>query len=138
MTNRNRTFGQQEKGALLDELRRLPNLSHAAQLVGVLPATVREHMRQHPDFAAEVEEALADGADAIEGEAMRRAVDGTKKVIAYQGQITDSYMEVSDSLLTTILKAHKPEKYRERSEVVHAGSMEIATRLVAARRRTGK
>jgi hypothetical protein len=136
--NRLPHFSYQDKAALLDELRRLPNLSHAASKVGTTAQTVRRHMADDAAFKAEVDEALEDGADAIEGEAMRRAIDGTSRPVIYQGQITDTYKEVSDSLLVTVLKAHKREMYRDRSEVVHAGSMEIATRLVAARKRVGR
>ena len=60
-------------------------------------------------------------ADLIEGEAMRRAVDGYDKPVIYQGEITDTYTEYSDSLMSMLLRGNKKEKYKERTE--HSGAI---------------
>lgn len=56
-------------------------------------------------------------ADRLEQEAIRRAVDGTNKPVFFQGEIVGFEKEYSDTLLVLLLKAHKPDKYRERSDV---------------------
>lgn len=71
--------------------------------------------------ACEHAEMLA--ADRLEGEAYRRAQDGYEKPVIYQGEITDTYTEYSDSLMQTLLKGAKQKKYRERSETKHSGSV---------------
>ena len=60
-------------------------------------------------------------ADLIEAEAMRRAVDGYDKPVIYQGEITDTYTEYSDSLMSMLLRGNKKEKYKERTE--HSGAI---------------
>lgn len=59
--------------------------------------------------------------DVIEEEAHRRAIDGFDRPVIYQGEITDTYKDYSDSLLTMLMKGNKPEKYKERTE--HSGSV---------------
>lgn len=128
---------EQTQTVLLDALRQVPNITRACTLAMISPATVRGWRRQDPAFDAAVAEALDDGVDALEAEVHRRAFEGYEKPIIFQGQITDTYKEYSDGLAQFLLKAHRPDKYRERSEVQHTGSVEIAQRLIAARRRTG-
>ena len=55
-------------------------------------------------------------ADRLEGEAHRRAFDGYSKPVIYQGEITETYTEYSDSLMNTLMKGYKKDKYRERTE----------------------
>lgn len=59
--------------------------------------------------------------DRLEAEAHRRAFDGYDKPVIYQGEITETYTEYSDSLMQTLLKGSNPEKYKERKE--HSGSI---------------
>ena len=55
-------------------------------------------------------------ADRLEAEAHRRAFDGYDKPVIYQGEITESYTEYSDSLMNTLMKGYKKDKYRDRTE----------------------
>lgn len=55
-------------------------------------------------------------ADRLEAEAIRRGRDGYAKPIIYKGEITGEYTEYSDSLLQTVLKGHKPKRYKDRTE----------------------
>jgi hypothetical protein len=50
----------------------------------------------------------------LEQEARRRAVEGTKKNVYYQGEPCGVNTEYSDTLLIFLLKGAKPEKYAER------------------------
>ena len=49
--------------------------------------------------------------------AHRRAHDGVDKPIVYQGVVTDTYKEYSDSLLQMLMKGYKKEKYADRKEL---------------------
>lgn len=51
--------------------------------------------------------------------------------------IPETVKKYSDSLAMFLLKAHAPEKYRERQDINVTGSIDIATRISEARRRTG-
>lgn len=67
------------------------------------------------------EEAMEHAADLLEIEARRRAEKGTLKPVFYEGEECGTIREYSDRLMEFLLKATRPEKYRERHEVVGAG-----------------
>lgn len=74
------------------------NVTVAAQGAGISRLTAYRHRHADPLFAQQWEAALDLGTDGLEDEARRRAVSG------------------SDTLLIFMLKALRPEKYRERVE----------------------
>ena len=69
---------------------------------------------ENADFAKLWDDALEVACDAMEEEARRRAMEGTKKPVFYLGKVCGHIKEYSDTLLIFQLKAHRPEKYRER------------------------
>lgn len=75
----------------------------ACEATGV-PRRTHDHWMQHdPEFKLARGEALEDAIEVLEDEARRRAKVG------------------SDLLLIFLLKAHRPERYRDRYEVTGAG-----------------
>ena len=77
-----------------------------------------------PAFAEAWDEALDAGTDALEDEARRRAVDGVEEPIVAMGKVARdeagnvlTVRRYSDSLLTLLLKARRPDKFKERSAV---------------------
>jgi hypothetical protein len=58
-------------------------------------------------------EALENAVDLLEAEAVRRARDGYNKPIVFQGKVVSTYKEYSDSLMQMLLRAHRPEKFRD-------------------------
>lgn len=63
-------------------------IAKSARLAGVSPATVAARRRTDDDFAAAMEDAIEDSTDVLELEARRRAVQGVRKPVIYQGQRT--------------------------------------------------
>lgn len=59
--------------------------------------------------------------DALEREAFRRSTLGVERVIYHKGEEVGREREFSDTLLIFLLKARKPEVYRENVKVVHSG-----------------
>jgi AcrR family transcriptional regulator len=128
---------QRARDAFLAELALRGNISDAARAAGVSRRTVYEWREADASFAADWNEALETAIDAMEREAYRRAFEGTRKpVIGRVGKDEDGILsdengeplylrEYSDSLATLLLKAHRPEKYRERQEVQHTGRVGI-------------
>lgn len=110
---------KQEK--FLDVLRETCNVSEAARTSGAGRRTVYEWREKDEAFAAEWDEAEQEAADKLEREAWRRAVEGTDKPVTFQGVITATYKEYSDRMLELLLKAHKPEKYKDRVLNEHSG-----------------
>ncbi len=65
------------------------------------------------EFAAAWEAALEVATDMLELEARRRAEQGTLEPVFYQGEVCGKVKKYSDTLLIFLLKAHRPEKFRE-------------------------
>jgi hypothetical protein len=102
------------------------NVSQAAKAVGISRGHAYRVHESDPDFAAEWQEALEEACDALEEEARKRAMGEyisykfTKSGDPLVHPLTgEPYAErvVSDALLTLLLKAHRPDKYKDRSAV---------------------
>jgi hypothetical protein len=48
-------------------------------------------------------------------------VEGVEEPIVYQGEITNTVRRYSDTLLIFLLKARRPEKFRDNVKVEHGG-----------------
>jgi hypothetical protein len=102
----------------------------AAQSAGVARSTTYE-ARLHDDAFAS---AWADIAEAnlerMEAEARRRAVEGVDRAVYYQGEEVGLERQYSDTLLIFLLKAGRPEVYRENIKVQHAGGIRLSVPVV--------
>ncbi|MGB8273643.1 MAG: terminase, partial [Alphaproteobacteria bacterium] len=67
-------------------------------------------------FNQQVLDAMEAGTDVLEDEARRRAVDGVRKPVYQGGKRVGYVQEYSDVLLIFLLKARRPDKYRDRFE----------------------
>jgi len=103
------------------ELRKIGVMRYACQQVNVGKSTVARWRAADPAFEAAVLEALDDAVEGMEQEAFRRAVIGTEKPVTVAGQ-REVIREHSDTLLIFLLKANRPEKYRDRYDVRHTGA----------------
>ncbi|CAB4149752.1 hypothetical protein UFOVP555_26 [uncultured Caudovirales phage] len=111
------TFTEGLKAVFLDELRDTANVTLAARAAGVTPGTAYKHKREDVLFAERWEEALGEAVDMLEHEAHRRAFKGNEEPVFYKGDECGYVTKYSDTLAMFLLKAHRPDKYRERSEV---------------------
>ena len=110
-------FTEKLKEIFLEKLRETCNVTLAAQAVGVASATAYKHRRDDIIFQERWDEALQEGVDLLEAEAHRRAFGGVDEPVFYKGDEVGSVRKYSDSLTMFLLKAHRPDKYRERSQV---------------------
>lgn len=94
----------------------------ACDAVGIARQTAYEWRSEIPEFAAAWDKALEIGITALEDEVHRRAFEGVDEGVYHQGVLMDTQKKYSDTLAIFLLKAHKPEKYRERSHVDLANS----------------
>jgi len=101
----------------LKSLSRYGNVLRAAKAAKVGRSTVYEWREEDEDFAAAWDRALEDAADNLEAEAYRRAVTGTLKGVYYQGERIDTERQYSDALLTLLLKANRPQKFKDRTDI---------------------
>lgn len=77
--------------------------------------------RENSEFDYAVVEALERSNDVLEKEARRRAVEGIDKGIYYQGELVNTETQYSDSLLTTLIKAKRPDEFADRKQISGAG-----------------
>lgn len=103
-----------QKNTLLDAFARLGNLKRACDLTGISPASHYQWLRRDPAYLSAYEDAALEAADVLEAEAFRRGHDGTDKPVFYQGAQCGVVREYSDSLLTTLLKARRPDVFGDK------------------------
>jgi len=118
--------------AFLAAYRLTCSITKAAKAAGVRREAHYRLMERSPDYKVAFNEATVIAADALEDEALRRGREGLLKPKFYHGELVMvpknpadpeckvfvPYLEreYSDQLLITVLKAKKPEQYRDRVE----------------------
>lgn len=111
---------ENDEASKLLYLRAIPKVftvSAAIRASGAHMAALARWRREDPDFSAREAEARSEVADQLESEAVRRGMKGVRTPV-YQGGLLAGYQTVySDALLTLMLKASRPDRFRERSEV---------------------
>ena len=123
------------KPAFIEALRATGNVTRAAQYAG-RSRNQAYHVRRHSeDFAAQWDEALGEGIDLLDAEARRRAVTGIDKPVFYKGEVVGSIKKYSDSLLMFLLRAHRPQKFRDGGKVEQQPAPLMSTLTETARSR---
>lgn len=96
-------------------------MGHAARLAGIDRSSVYSWLETDERFAAEFRVAEDAALNILEQEAWRRAVEGSpyERTSYWHGEPvgTDRKIEYSDALMTLLLRARAPEKYREKLDV---------------------
>ncbi len=100
-------------------------VSAAAQGAGYARASLYRWRKAREDFAAAWDEALEVGTDLLEDEVLRRAKDGTAEPRFYEGAVCGHVQRYSDTLAIFLLKARRPEKYGDRAQTEHSGTLEV-------------
>jgi hypothetical protein len=124
----------------LEAYAQIGGVTEAAAIAGI---NRRTHYRKlnDPTYRAIFQETEEQAAQALEDEAVRRAKDGVRRPVMYQGapvkigRRTLYHVEYSDQLLMVLLKRFRPQLYREYITPEHTARVDIAERLLAARRR---
>jgi hypothetical protein len=89
------------------------NVLVACKHARVSRVSAYRHRAKYPNFRKKWDTAIEESVDLLEIEAQRRAVKGTDKAIWYQGKHVGTVKEYSDTLLIFLMKANRPEKYRD-------------------------
>ena len=89
------------------------NVTLACRSAGIPRRSAYDWRENDADFARRWEEALDEGIDLLEAELQRRAFEGTERPVFYKGQQCGTWRTYSDALAMFLLKAHRPEKYRD-------------------------
>src|SRR5438067_5704413 len=100
-------FGPRKRAIFLDNLRKYGAGYVACKQANIARSTAYDARNAEPEFAAAWEEAKEDALDLLEATAHKRA------------------HAVSDTLLMFLLKAGRPEKYRESSTLKLEGDVKL-------------
>lgn len=90
------------------------SVTRAADAVKIDRALHYRWLHQSPKYAGAFRRASEEFADALEGEAIRRANEGVLEAVFYQGAPCGAIRVYSDGLTQFLLKGMKPEKYSTR------------------------
>jgi hypothetical protein len=121
-----RTERTPEKEAeFLAQLSDTANVSVSAKVCGLSRSTVYEWRDSDETFRAAWDAAVQRGTEALIDEAVRRGKDGVTKGIYYQGRRVDDLTEYSDTLLMFMLKARRPELFRDNVHMNHSGAVKM-------------
>ena len=99
------------------------NVAEAARRVGIGRTCAYAARQADPAFADAWDAAIDDATDRLEAEARRRALDGVEEPVFYQGKPVGTIRRYSDRLLVVLLRAYRPERYREKTEVENRGKV---------------
>lgn len=105
------------KTIFLAHLAESGNVKASCRKAGVSRQTAYLHRAQDDEFAQAWEHALTVATSLLEDEAWRRAVRGVSEPVYFKGDKVGSVRRYSDTLLIFLLKAHNPQKYRERLDI---------------------
>lgn len=111
----------------LDSLEESANVTHSCRVAGTTTKTAYEHRQVDKGFSQAWKESLDLGIARLEVEARRRAMGTEEDVFGKDGQKTGVRNLYSDTLTIFLLKAHRPDVYRERIDVNqrHSGDIEL-------------
>ena len=118
-----KTFAQsaRAKHAFLESYAKWANISYACQQANVPRRNVYEWQEHDPEFAAAFNVASEAATERLEREAWRRATEGTpyERTSYWHGEPvgTDRKIEYSDQLMMLLLRARRPDLYRDKLDV---------------------
>lgn len=108
------------KATFLDELGRSGNVLLATRKAGVSRTQVYRSRREDATFADQWDDAIDEAVDLLEAVARGRAVNGTDKPVYHRGVAVGTVRDYSDILLMFLLKAHRPERFRDSYDLAKA------------------
>lgn len=110
------------KDIFLEMLGELPNITAVARLLDVGGTAVRRARKKDDKFDEAVGEAIEEGYDMLEAEAIRRAKEGvvTEEILAVGEdgtKILKRKTKYSDFLLDKLLRAYRPKKFNPGAKI---------------------
>ena len=98
------------------------NVTLSAQAIGMSRSHMHTLRRNDKTFAKDWDDAIQRATDALEHAARKRAMDGYQRPIYQRGELVGYEPCYSDNLMITLLKAHRPEKFRDKGFDLPLGS----------------
>jgi mannose/cellobiose epimerase-like protein (N-acyl-D-glucosamine 2-epimerase family) len=137
MANRSKRTPQKD-GKFLATLAKTADVTASAKAAGYSRRSVYEWREYDEKWREDWEDAWHRGVDAMEEEARRRAIDGVNKAVYHKGKIVGYEKVYSDNLLMFMLKARRPDRFRDNSSIEYSGKdgtpLEFKVNLVSPNR----
>lgn len=111
---------ERKQAAFLAAYRETGIVKAAAEASGVSRNDHYYWLNNDPAYGEAAAASQDEAVEAMEREARRRAVEGWRKPVYYKGEVVGHEHRFSDVLLIFLLKAARPERYREQLEVVRS------------------
>ena len=113
-TNTRHVIAKKRRRAFLVALAETGQVMTAAMAAGFTDTSaLQRSRREDEDFAADWDLAVDAATDMLVDEARRRAVDGVHDPQYYKGEIVGYTLKYSDPLIMFLIRANRPEQYRE-------------------------
>ena len=106
-----------KQAPFLTAFRRTGSVTGAAREAGVSRSAHYKWVEVDPEYAEQFENANEEMVDGLEQEARRRALEGVDEPVYYKGERVGSFRRYSDALLILLLRAKRPEQYRDSVDV---------------------
>lgn len=107
-------ISRRKRHAFLRALALTGKVNHSAQAAGYADSTYLRKLRQtDEEFSTQWDLALDAAADDLEDEVIRRAKEGVLEPHYHKGAVVGFTKKYSDQLAMFMLKALRPDKYRE-------------------------
>lgn len=109
-------ISKKKRELFLEALAGTGKVNEAAHAAGYTNTSYLQRIRREDEeFARDWDLALQAAGDILEAEAVRRAVEGTRRYIYYKGDVVGEEIVYSDQLLMFLLKGIRPATYRDRA-----------------------
>lgn len=106
------------------------NISASCRKAGITRQRAYQVKDEDVVFNAAWKEALVISVENLEFEARRRAELGVLDPVFHQGEKVGAIRKYSDTLLIFLLKAHKPDMYRDNQHIEHEHKGETVLRVL--------
>lgn len=103
----------------IESLSKFGNVKAACRAANISRETAYHDRRRIKSFRKQWKIAIEESIDDLEFEARRRAIRGVRNPKFYEGGVCGYVREYSDALMQFLLKAHRPNKYRDPSQFNH-------------------
>lgn len=115
------------KNIFIATLANTANIRAACIAAGISRTTAYNHKKGDAEFAEAWDEAMEEAIDTMEAAALKRGRDGTTRIkpIYQNGKKVgeEVIVEYSDPLLLALLKAYRPQRFRETVDHNHSISL---------------
>src|SRR5712692_5557284 len=111
----------EKQSAFLKLLREGRTVEGAARAVAIHRSTLYRFRERSGEFKRAWEEAWEAGIEALEDELRRRGFEGVEKPVFHSGVVVGTVREFDTTAAIFILKARKPEVYRDNARIEHTG-----------------